>query len=136
MYILQSRHLQSSPFQLLNFLLNTARFSDLFKLSGNACQSSEPRNDTDSIPYVVVLAFGNCRVFPLLRSYDRRGASLNNLLAICHYIDVKTNLIQHVVKTGPLTILNPYEIRVLKPNGPSTPDGSSHQTNNRPMPSS
>ena len=53
MYILQSRHLQSSPFQLLNFLLNTARFSDFFKLSGNACQSSEPRNDTDSIPYVL-----------------------------------------------------------------------------------
>ena len=44
----------SSPFQLLNFPLNTARFSDFFKLSGKACQSSEPRNDTDSIPYVVV----------------------------------------------------------------------------------
>ena len=67
MYILQSRQFQSSPFQLLNFLLNTAKFSDFFKLSGNACQSNEPRNDTDSIPYTVVLAFGNCRVYPLLR---------------------------------------------------------------------
>ena len=67
MYILQSRQLQSSPFQLFNFLLNTEKFSDFFILSGNACQSSEPKNDTDSIPYVVVLAFGNCRVFPLLR---------------------------------------------------------------------
>ena len=53
MHIFQSRQLQSSPTQLLNFLLNTAKFSDFFKLSGNACQSSEPRNDTDSIPYVV-----------------------------------------------------------------------------------
>ena len=55
MYMLQIRQLQSSPFQLLNCLLNTARFSDSFKLSGNACQSSELRNDADSIPYVVVL---------------------------------------------------------------------------------
>ena len=64
MYILQSEQIRSNPFQLLSFLLNIARLSHCFKRSGNAGQGNEPRKDTDSIPYVVVLTFGKMQSTP------------------------------------------------------------------------